>query len=526
VNQPRGLPLKIIGSVLFLGALLIGGILPVHAEAQEPVIRAERVQCILQELHLGRPAFRVEDAIDPTLINYKIYGEGHPETVVLIHGLAGDLSTWNDIAPKLAEKYRVLVYDQRGHGKTPAPNENFSSTAMATDLNGLLDYLHIDHAHILGHSMGGRTAIRFASLFPEKTVSVIVEDMHMRGRANLQKSPYDLTQQLKLLDGKTFADRKAAVDFAQHLMGPLPKEDIDWYEPMEDPESHLWRFNKAKSVFALYEIEGYQEDLTPALRSIRAPKFFLAADPTKYVFLSGLGIQHLRENSPDAQLVVVPGSDHSIHRTQFNAFVSHVEDFLAGNSAYAIARPGFDVVAMNKAYEGEAEGKVPGYRTRYLSPEERAHSRITIRNGLLYDADGKLLDTSNGIVHRPDGKIEGRSIFVMDGEGNFYWAEKTDGTIYHSSFLGGGPIAAGGEFQVRQGKVIYMNDRSGHYFQNLAPPGSGQKSSDHYLQQAVRSLENQGVGLKRQEPPIQVDPVVVLPNQVAPRFHEDMFVDF
>jgi pimeloyl-ACP methyl ester carboxylesterase len=334
----RGSPRKILSFVLFGSALLTGGFFPALGKAQEPVIRAERVECILRELHLGHSAFTPEDAIDPTLINYKIYGEGHPETVVLIHGLGENLTTWNAIAPELAEKYRVLVYDQRGHGKTPAPNENFSSTAMATDLKGLLDYLHVDRAHILGHSMGGRTAIRFADLFPERAASVIVEDMHMIGGDVAEKSPYEFAQQLKLLDGKTFPDRKAALDYAERLMGPLHTDSV--YPVLaENPESHLWEFKRVRSVFPYYEAQGMQEDLTSALKSIHVPKFFMAADPAKFVVLDEKGIQHLRENAPDARLVVVPGSDHSIHKTQTRSFVTHVEEFLDKNREHGAAEP-------------------------------------------------------------------------------------------------------------------------------------------------------------------------------------------
>ena len=95
---------------------------------------------------------------------YKIEGEGDP--LVLIAGFGADHSIWNSISAKLAENYTVLTFDNRGAGQSAAPKEEYTIEQMAKDTAALLQFLHIDRAHILGHSMGGYIAQTLAHQFP------------------------------------------------------------------------------------------------------------------------------------------------------------------------------------------------------------------------------------------------------------------------------------------------------------------------------------------------------------------------
>jgi hypothetical protein len=166
---------------------------------------------------------------------------------------------------------------------------------------------------------------------------------------------------------------------------------------------------------------------------------------------------------------------------------------------------------MLLSYVGEAEGKIPQYKTRYLNTEEeRAPYRITVKNGLLYDANGFLLDTSEGWVHDSErGLLKGTSIFVMDGAGKFYSVKQDDPTFYHSTFLAGAPVASGGQWRVHQGVIEKMDDRSGHYF----------KGKEHvaqtYFDQALTELRSQSINT-----------VNIRLEYTLPVFHDDYFSDF
>ncbi len=107
------------------------------------------------------------------------------------------------------------------------------------------------------------------------------------------------------------------------------------------------------------------------------------------------------------------------------------------------------------------ENKVWGTPVQYLSESQRAAFRLHIVNGLIYDADGNLFDTSDASSLHTD---RARAIFVMDEGGNIYASKQHSvGAFHHSSLIAGGPVAAAGEIEVQNGRLVALSDRSGHY---------------------------------------------------------------
>ena len=103
---------------------------------------------------------------------YEEAGSGEP--LVLIMGLGGDLQGWALTAPALAKHFRVITYDNRGAGRSGAPDRPYSIAGMADDLAALLDALDIQKAHILGFSMGGYIAQEFALKYPGRVDRLIL----------------------------------------------------------------------------------------------------------------------------------------------------------------------------------------------------------------------------------------------------------------------------------------------------------------------------------------------------------------
>ena len=112
------------------------------------------------------------------ILNYKEFGEGEP--VIILHGLLGMLDNWKTFARKLSENYWVILVDQRNHGKSFHSDE-FSYDLLAEDLKTLMDSLFIPRAHLIGHSMGGKTVMRFAELYPDQVDKAIVVDISPSG---------------------------------------------------------------------------------------------------------------------------------------------------------------------------------------------------------------------------------------------------------------------------------------------------------------------------------------------------------
>lgn len=106
------------------------------------------------------------------------HDEGQGEPFVLVHGFTGSKLDFHDQLQWFTDRYRVLTPDQRGHGESSnfGHVDAYSFDALAHDLAGFLDALGIERCHLLGHSMGGMVAIRFALRYPQRLNSLILMD--------------------------------------------------------------------------------------------------------------------------------------------------------------------------------------------------------------------------------------------------------------------------------------------------------------------------------------------------------------
>ena len=107
-------------------------------------------------------------------LNYKEFGQGEP--LIILHGLFGTLDNWQTIAKKLAEHYTVFIVDQRNHGRSPH-HADFNYQLMAEDLRDFMEARWAYQATVIGHSMGGKTAMQFALTYPDMVEKLVVVDI-------------------------------------------------------------------------------------------------------------------------------------------------------------------------------------------------------------------------------------------------------------------------------------------------------------------------------------------------------------
>ena len=104
-------------------------------------------------------------------ICYEVNGKGYP--IILIHGFAMYKEFW--IAQKpLSEQFKVIALDNRGCGKSDHPSEPFDMETLAKDVKDLMDFLKIEKAHVIGHSLGGMIAQHFALEHPNRVNKLIL----------------------------------------------------------------------------------------------------------------------------------------------------------------------------------------------------------------------------------------------------------------------------------------------------------------------------------------------------------------
>src|SRR5205085_1932878 len=106
-------------------------------------------------------------------IYYEIHGEGRP--IVLLHGAFYTIEmNWAQLIPELSKTRKVIAIEMQGHGHTPFSERELSITTLASDVEGVMDYLKIDSADVAGFSMGGSIAYQFAVQSPKRLRKLVI----------------------------------------------------------------------------------------------------------------------------------------------------------------------------------------------------------------------------------------------------------------------------------------------------------------------------------------------------------------
>ena len=107
--------------------------------------------------------------------------------IIFLHFSGANLMMWQRVVPYFQDRYRVILVDLRGHGKSDIPEDGYHMDEMALDVIGVMDYLQIEKAHILGSSLGAEVGLSLAANYPERVISLILD-----GAMNNEYGPYGL----------------------------------------------------------------------------------------------------------------------------------------------------------------------------------------------------------------------------------------------------------------------------------------------------------------------------------------------
>lgn len=237
------------------------------------------------------------------LLNYKTEGQGHP--IVLIHGLFGSLDNLGILARSLKENYQIISLDLRNHGLS-FHDEIHSYDAMAGDVIHLLDTLNIKVFSVIGHSMGGKVAMKLASLHPERVHSLIVIDIApIHYTQNRHKKVFAAIE-------KVASDKPTSRNAALELMKEHVKEDgvrqflgKSLYKE-SDTHNMQWRFNVTALKNHYYDILRW-EDISP----VTIPTLFIKGALSEYILP-----EHqfdITQQFPNAKAHIVANTGHWLH---------------------------------------------------------------------------------------------------------------------------------------------------------------------------------------------------------------------
>jgi pimeloyl-ACP methyl ester carboxylesterase len=157
-------------------------------------------------------------------VHYLEWGQAEAPPLVLLHGLTGHARIWDHMAPRLAERYRVLAPDQRGHGDTSAA-ESYATADFVADLEAMVAHWGLDRFDLVGLSMGGHNAIAYAAAHPERVSRLAVIDIPPR--IDRRKAPnWETISRLAETGHKVYEDFEEAVRDARAGTPTAPDENL------------------------------------------------------------------------------------------------------------------------------------------------------------------------------------------------------------------------------------------------------------------------------------------------------------
>ncbi|MBK8902161.1 MAG: alpha/beta fold hydrolase [Anaerolineaceae bacterium] len=262
-------------------------------------------------------------SINGAQIYYELAGTGQP--LVLLHAGVADGRLWDDQFAPFAKHYRTIRYDLRGFGRSPMPSGRFSHH---DDLAGLLDFLQVDRAIVVGLSFGGKVAIDFALAYPQRVTALVLGAPSIGGAVPTERILQFWEDEETAVEN---GDINAAVELNLRLW-------VDGLQRQPDEVNSVVRQKVGemqREIFLMDVPEDAAEmRLEPVaygrLAEITAPTLVLVGDldlPEKVEEAAWLAQQ-----MPHAQHTVMPGVAHMLNMEKPAQFNQLVLDFLQGKS--------------------------------------------------------------------------------------------------------------------------------------------------------------------------------------------------
>jgi pimeloyl-ACP methyl ester carboxylesterase len=262
-------------------------------------------------------------------INYEVHGTGPP--LVLAHGFTASLEMWRDQVPAFSAKYRLVIYDTRGHGATTAPADPAQYSLArdyVADQLALMDHLGIDAAYVGGLSMGGMIAQEFALQHPGRVRALLLFDTGP-GMSGLPRAPEQRAQFEKMREVMQSAARASGM---AAIVERLSASAAAFRPPGDGtiPESVRRHVENMRTMSvdgfiganqAMHDWPGTYERLA----AITAPTLILVGQEDPLLVASN----RMHRTIKGSRLVVLRRSGHGTNLWRPESFARRTLDFLA-----------------------------------------------------------------------------------------------------------------------------------------------------------------------------------------------------
>ncbi len=248
-------------------------------------------------------------------------GQGQP--LIILHGLFGSSDNWLTISKKFAEHFHVFLVDQRNHGQSPHADEH-NYTVMAADLQEFIDEHQLKDPILIGHSMGGKTVMKFITTYNTPVSKAIIVDIAPKYYSQHHQTYIKAMTSLDLASLQSRQDLENAfigggVDHLgerQFLMKNLGRDDSGAF---------YWKINLKGLV---NQIENIGEG-TSTEAHCEIPVLFIKGEKSEY-YINKEDAPLIHQIFPNSRIVTIKDSGHWVQAEQPEAFFNEVIRFING----------------------------------------------------------------------------------------------------------------------------------------------------------------------------------------------------
>ncbi len=259
---------------------------------------------------------------------YRKFGNEGDQPLIILHGLFGISDNWVTFGRRIAmEGFQVFIPDQRNHGRSPHSG-NFNYLALTDDLFEFIDDHEIENPMLLGHSMGGKVAMRFTLENPELVAKLIVVDISLKAYPprSQHKKIIAAMRQVNL------SKAKSRREVEEQLEPLLPEKRIRLFVLKNlhrtNQNDFEWRLN-------LNGIETNLDDMFDAIETgqvFKKPALFIKGGASDYILPEDF--DNIRQNFPFAEIITIAGASHWVHVEAPERFYQLAWGFLTGKPTW------------------------------------------------------------------------------------------------------------------------------------------------------------------------------------------------
>lgn len=249
----------------------------------------------------------------------QVHGEtGKP--IVILHGLLGSGRNWATLAKRLGENHKVYALDLRNHGHSPWADE-MSYEAMAADVRSFIETEDLGPVILIGHSMGGKTAMRLALDGPSMIEKLVIADI---APVNYQQSFGSYVDAMKAIDVQSLSNRNEIDDLLALSVQDGATRAFLLQNLVRKDEGFSWKANLDGLHRAMPALMGFPSSPDDQFNN---PTIFLAGSTSNYVQPAARA--EIGRLFPKAEIHYIENAGHWLHAEQPAAFLAHLQGFLA-----------------------------------------------------------------------------------------------------------------------------------------------------------------------------------------------------